>query len=287
MTWRESTPGVFRVREGCKEQFKIGRAGAGRRVLWIGLRRELLGREEAAICRTNEGDRLANLHKVLPSAPGIEILGTRSRRTFDVRGPLPLRRYCRSAGMSFSWDASDWPATNAMLDSDLSRKCRSTTGWSIRCEPTPGRSATTVMPCSRRCSAGPTPDSIRMWGVCTAPALCRRVEYQRWVCGRIRRLGTYESTTSFLAVTRNVSPLGCVNSAPTARGVAPEVSKSTRVTCACVTTFRLGLRTTSGVRYANSVVTRLPLELMNVTVGPVRKSSQKAGPLTTYSPEER
>ena len=36
--------------------------------------------------------------------------------------------------------------------------------------PTPGRSWRTSMPCSRRCAAGPTPESIRSWGEPKLPA---------------------------------------------------------------------------------------------------------------------
>ncbi len=43
------------------------------------------------------------------------------------------------------------------------------TGWSLRFTPTPRLSATTSMPISIRCSAGPMPDSISSWGLLIAP----------------------------------------------------------------------------------------------------------------------
>jgi hypothetical protein len=46
-----------------------------------------------------------------------------------------------------------------------------TSGWSCRCAPTPGRSSATGMPCWRRCSAGPMPESISSCGDWMAPAL--------------------------------------------------------------------------------------------------------------------
>ncbi len=45
-----------------------------------------------------------------------------------------------------------------------------TTGWSERLAPTPGLSATTRMPCSMSCSAGPMPDSRSRCGLPIAPA---------------------------------------------------------------------------------------------------------------------
>ena len=45
-----------------------------------------------------------------------------------------------------------------------------TAGWSDRFAPTPGLSASTVMPCERRWSAGPIPDSMSSCGLPIAPA---------------------------------------------------------------------------------------------------------------------
>ena len=79
---------------------------------------------------------------------------------------------------------------------------------------------------------------------------------------------TYASTTSFFARTRKRGPsLDEANSTPTARGLDPVVSKMMRVTGAFTETVRLGRERTVGVRYADSVVTRVPRELMYVTVG--------------------
>src|SRR3981189_2724772 len=44
-------------------------------------------------------------------------------------------------------------------------------GWSCRLAPTPGRSSTTSTPTSRRCVAGPIPESMSSWGEPTAPAV--------------------------------------------------------------------------------------------------------------------
>ena len=43
--------------------------------------------------------------------------------------------------------------------------------WSSRLAPTPGESTRTGMPISRRCSAGPMPESINSFGVSMAPAV--------------------------------------------------------------------------------------------------------------------
>ena len=82
-----------------------------------------------------------------------------------------------------------------------------------------------------------------------------------------RRSGTtHDTTTSFLALTSYSSPFRSLNCTPTARGALPStVSSRTRVTCACVAIVRFDRASTSGVRYADSVVTRRPFESMNVT----------------------
>lgn len=77
---------------------------------------------------------------------------------------------------------------------------------------------------------------------------------------------TYASITSFFARTWKRGPyLDEANSTPTARGLDPEVSKIIRVALAFTATVKLGRESTAGVRYADSVVTRRPLESMYVT----------------------
>ena len=50
------------------------------------------------------------------------------------------------------------------------RQDMGTQQWSCKLPPTPGRSATTAMPWSRRWAAGPMPDSIKSCGEWMAPA---------------------------------------------------------------------------------------------------------------------
>lgn len=54
--------------------------------------------------------------------------------------------------------------------SSRKRNAERTAGWSCRLEPTPGRSATTSMPCSARWLEGPTPDAMSTCGLWMAPA---------------------------------------------------------------------------------------------------------------------
>lgn len=78
---------------------------------------------------------------------------------------------------------------------------------------------------------------------------------------------TYESITSFFARTRKRGLSSDeANSTPMARGLDPEVSKMIRVALAFTATVKLGRESTSGVRYAESMDTRRPLESMNVTI---------------------
>jgi len=78
---------------------------------------------------------------------------------------------------------------------------------------------------------------------------------------------TYESMTSFFGRTqkRGLS-LDEANSTPVARGLDPEVSNMIRVALAFTATVKLGRERTSGVRYAESMDTRRPLESMHVTI---------------------
>lgn len=74
---------------------------------------------------------------------------------------------------------------------------------------------------------------------------------------------THDKTTSFLARARyRVLFPAFANSTPTAFVATPLFSKIMRVTCAWIATLRFGLLRTCGVRYADSVDTRRPLELM-------------------------
>ncbi len=91
-----------------------------------------------------------------------------------------------------------------------------------RLAPTPGRSASTWMPCSASVAAAPTPESCRMCGVCTAPA----------------HMSTSPPGASS-AVKRSPSVLSAVeNSTPTALGCCccDDLSKCTLVVRALVTT---------------------------------------------------
>mmetsp|Transcript_19883 Transcript_19883/g.44233 ORF Transcript_19883/g.44233 Transcript_19883/m.44233 type:complete len:330 (+) Transcript_19883:563-1552(+) len=92
---------------------------------------------------------------------------------------------------------------------------RPVTGWSCISLPTPGRSETTGIPCSSKCSFGPIDDSISSCGVAMAPAL---------------------KITSFAAHTSTASPSG--SSSCTPRALVP--SSTTRVTKASEATVRLG-----------------------------------------------
>ena len=98
-----------------------------------------------------------------------------------------------------------------------------TARWSCRFFPT-GRSATGSMPMSRKCAAGPMPESMRRCGVLKAPP------------ARI---------TSRLACARATSPPALTYSTP----VAPAPWVSTRVACAPVSTVRFP-RFLAGLRNA-------------------------------------
>ena len=90
------------------------------------------------------------------------------------------------------------------------------------------------MPISRKCSAGPMPDSMRICGVLKAPA---------------------ETITSWPAFARVVCPFQTY-STPVAR--VPSIS--TRVVSAPVVTVRLG-RFSAGLRYAAAADERRPLRM--------------------------
>ena len=138
-----------------------------------------------------------------------------------------------------------------------------TTGWSWRCRPTPGRLWIRGIPCLSNSSLGPTPESRRIWGEWTAPALNTILSIMTL---RKNKKKPYAKTTSFFTRTQYFGPSRLrANSTPTAFFTSLVVSKRTLVTVEKMATFRLGRLRTSGVIYADSVVTRRPFLSIYVT----------------------
>ena len=97
-------------------------------------------------------------------------------------------------------------------------------GWSCRCEPTPGESTRTSTPTSARCSAGPMPESMSSLGVSIAPAETTTSRRAEMVCALPNALS--------------------VTSTPVARRSS---SNSTRLTCVPVRIVRFS-RSCAGCR---------------------------------------
>ena len=132
----------------------------------------------------------------------------------------------------------DWQAGRPGDGGPTGRSALKITGdrrWSWRFAPTPGTSATTGMPCSARCAAGPTPERISSAGEPIVPP----------------------ATTTSSARLRSTRP-SRVHSTPT--HVAP--SKSRRRAWARVTTRSPGWSAT-GRRYAAAVLWRMPSRMLN------------------------
>ena len=179
-------------------------------------------------------------------------------------GPFPVKNHLNIAPRARSgliplveeryW--SEW------LASTLNRT--GTVAWSWRFWPTPGRSWTRGIPCSARCSLGPTPESNKRCGEWIVPDLCRRMFSEN---SEVQvKDDSYASTTSLLTRTRYRGPVVLwLNSTPTAFLASPIVSNKIRVAWAYTATLRLGRLRTSRVRYAVSVVTLRPTSSTYVT----------------------
>ncbi len=143
--------------------------------------------------------------------------------TFDAIGPRPV---------SFQRSSAPVPAMSTRSVVPLVRHRIAAAGWSCRFSPTPGTLATTSMSSSRRCSAGPTPDSMSSCGELTAPP---------------DRMTSPSTCTSVVAPWREYRT-------PIARVPA----NSTDDTSASVRTVRFD-RSSAGRRYASAVDQRWPL----------------------------
>ncbi len=107
-------------------------------------------------------------------------------------------------------------------------------GWSWRCEPTPGESTRTSTPVSRRCPAGPMPDSISSLGESIAPQ---------------------ETITSRRART---VPLWTVSGSRYSTPEHRSPSKSSRFAWSPVRTSRFGREPRTGCRYDTEADERVP-----------------------------
>mmetsp|Transcript_21493 Transcript_21493/g.64483 ORF Transcript_21493/g.64483 Transcript_21493/m.64483 type:complete len:352 (-) Transcript_21493:704-1759(-) len=138
-------------------------------------------------------------------------------------GPRPNRSQ-RSIASGLTSDA--WPlrsASSVAATAFLLSYETTTAGWSCRPDPTPGRSARTGTPTSRRCSAGPIPERSSRCGVWTAPA-------QRTASPPRASRTEHGSRSSPRA---NSTPETCSRPAP-----SYALSRARRVACAPVTTTR-------------------------------------------------
>ena len=115
--------------------------------------------------------------------------------TLVAKGPpLPRTKYCTMAVINLTKSLNDRGLIHLTEELRLSLKYRSTTGWSMRFCPIRGCSKTIGILWDRRCSTGPTPESIRIcskqilktlsgrginaltWGEWTDPALRKIIQ---------------------------------------------------------------------------------------------------------------
>lgn len=82
--------------------------------------------------------------------------------TLVVRGPFPVKLYCNNAFMTLMFCQVVLGLRNPSEVPVLSMYARSITAWSTKCDPT-GRSWTTGIPNDDKWSAGPTPESIKIF----------------------------------------------------------------------------------------------------------------------------
>ncbi len=112
-------------------------------------------------------------------------------------------------------------------------------GWSWRWEPTAGESTRTSTPVSRRCPAGPTPESISSFGESMAPHAT--TVSRRALTVRVRiRSGAWYSTP----VHR--------------RSPSPSPSRTSRLAWSPVRTSRFGRLPRTGCRYETEAEERVP-----------------------------
>ena len=84
--------------------------------------------------------------------------------TLVAKGPpLPRTKYCTMAVINLTKSSNDWGFIHLTEELRLSLKYKSTTGWSTRFFPIWGCSKTIGILWDRRCSTGPTPESIKIY----------------------------------------------------------------------------------------------------------------------------
>ena len=150
---------------GDNDDLDIRCVGAGGAVLDVIV--EFRRREQLLIVRSEKGGCFSNLGRVGDLAKACR----KEEPTLLERGPVPKILYCVSAFKSLKVLVKSYGFEKLKEMPSFSLRRKANMGWSARLAPTPGESMRTGILYLLRTDAGPMPESMRIWGVCTAPPL--------------------------------------------------------------------------------------------------------------------